>query len=220
MLWLGTVGVALNQICFALGIVRTTSAYAALLIALTPLFVLAMAVWRKQEQLTAMKLAGMGLALGGVALLQREGGGQRATVWWGVLFLLLCCATFSVYAVLGKETSARQGPIAMSFWSYVGASLFLLPLLVWEASQFSFSGVSWVAWGCLLYQVAGVSAFCTIFFYAAMEGLSASRVAAFNYIQPVVAGLLAIPILGEPIGANLVAGGALILAGVFVAQLK
>jgi drug/metabolite transporter (DMT)-like permease len=52
----------------------------------------------------------------------------------------------------------------------------------------------------------------------ALTELSASRVAAFAYLQPVVAALLGVWLLGERITLRVVAGGGLILLGVYLAE--
>jgi drug/metabolite transporter (DMT)-like permease len=43
-------------------------------------------------------------------------------------------------------------------------------------------------------------------------------VSAFSYLQPLLATSMAALFLGEPVTAGLVAGGALVLAGVYVTE--
>jgi drug/metabolite transporter (DMT)-like permease len=56
-----------------------------------------------------------------------------------------------------------------------------------------------------------------LFAYALTE-LAASRVAAFNYLQPVIASSLGIWVLSEKLTAKVLIGGALILAGVYLTE--
>ena len=67
---IGVVGVGINQFLFLLGLVRTTVAHAAILIAMTPVMVLFLSAWLGHERITRPKLLGLGIALGGVAVLQ------------------------------------------------------------------------------------------------------------------------------------------------------
>jgi drug/metabolite transporter (DMT)-like permease len=53
-------------------------------------------------------------------------------------------------------------------------------------------------------------------YYAALEHLEAGQVAAFIYIEPVIAQALSVAFLGEPLTASLLAGGAAILAGLWL----
>ena len=48
--------------------------------------------------------------------------------------------------------------------------------------------------------------------------LAASRAAAFNYLQPVMASALGFWILSERLTSNVLTGGALILVGVYLAE--
>ncbi len=52
----------------------------------------------------------------------------------------------------------------------------------------------------------------------ALTELAASRVAAFSYLQPVIATGLAIWLLAEKLTAGVVVGGALILGGLYLAE--
>ena len=56
-----------------------------------------------------------------------------------------------------------------------------------------------------------------LFAYVLTE-LAASRVAAFNYLQPVIASGLAIWLLSERLTSKVVMGGGLILAGVYLTE--
>ena len=57
-----------------------------------------------------------------------------------------------------------------------------------------------------------------ILYYLALDRLEPSKVAVFMYLQPVFAALLATFVTGEPLTLRFVAGGALILAGVLIAE--
>ena len=70
LVFLGTVGVGLNQLFFVAGISMTTVSHAAVMIGLTPITVLILAAILGLERLSALRLAGMFTALGGVAILR------------------------------------------------------------------------------------------------------------------------------------------------------
>jgi drug/metabolite transporter (DMT)-like permease len=64
--------------------------------------------------------------------------------------------------------------------------------------------------------MASVAAY--MIFYYALSKISASRVIAFSYLQPVLATILAILFLGERLTPYLLVGGALVLVGVALAE--
>jgi drug/metabolite transporter (DMT)-like permease len=57
-----------------------------------------------------------------------------------------------------------------------------------------------------------------LIYYYALARISASRIAAFQYLQPVFAIVMAMAILGEELTAPLVAAGGIIFAGVYVTE--
>jgi drug/metabolite transporter (DMT)-like permease len=59
---------------------------------------------------------------------------------------------------------------------------------------------------------------CYLIFYHALSHISASRVSAFAYLQPLIATVIAVPTLGEYPSGALLAGGILVLSGVCMAE--
>mgnify|MGYP001793849703 CR=1 FL=1 len=142
-------------------------------------------------------------------------GGQAASLT-GDLLILGAGLSFAVYTVFGKELAAEHGGMAVIAVSYAAGSLFLLPMTLFFASRFDFSRVSAGAWWAFAYMTVVSSVLCYIGWAYALKRLSASRLSAFSYLQPLVATALAWPMLGEPVTATLMSGGGLIMAGVFL----
>ena len=215
---IGVCGIAVNQICFLVGLSLTTASHAALVIGLTPFMVLALAWFRGQEAFTSNRAIGLAVAVGGIMLLQRPAAGAQTASLAGDLLILGAGLSFAVYTVFGKELAAEHGGMAVIAVSYAAGSLFLLPMTLFLASQFDFAQVSAAAWWAFGYMTIVSSVLCYIGWAYALKRLSASRLSAFSYLQPLVATLLALPMLGEPITATLVGGGGLIMAGVFLSE--
>ncbi|MFZ5928055.1 MAG: EamA family transporter [Acidobacteriota bacterium] len=68
----------------------------------------------------------------------------------------------------------------------------------------------------LAYMTLLASILCYLIFYYALDHMPASRLAAFSYLQPVIAALTAFVFLHEPVTLPVAAGGALVLGGVWV----
>ncbi len=218
LMFLGMFGVALNQLFFVLGISRTSVAHAAIMIGITPILVLAIASAIGQESLSAGKLLGMALALAGVVALQFSPSKGAVTTVAGDFFIFLASVTFALFTVMGKRVVGNFSSITINTFAYVGGGLFLLPLTLWQSVGFPFQQLSWATWASVLYMAAFPSVLCYLIYYYALTYIPASRVSAFSYLQPLLATLLAIPLLGENPTTSLVAGGCLVLVGVFVAE--
>ncbi len=220
LVWLGAVGVAVNQTAFVLGLARTSVAHSAILMGTTPVWVLLLAGLRGLERFTPGRIAGLAAAFGGLTILslERPGAGGGPTLA-GDLLTLLGAASFAGYVVMAKETTHRRyNPIAVNMVVFVSAAISLLPLVIWQAWSFPLAQVSMKAWLAVAYMGLFSSMLCYLIFYYALHHLAASRLSMFSYLQPVGATVLGALLLREHVTAPLVLGGAVILAGVYITQ--
>ncbi|MGH9631678.1 MAG: DMT family transporter, partial [Bryobacteraceae bacterium] len=137
---------------------------------------------------------------------------------YGDFIVLLAALTFSLFTVMSKRLRAKFDGLTLNTFAYVGGGLSILPMTLWLLAGFSLRDVSWTVWASILYMGIFPSVVCYLIYYYALGHISASRVSAFSYLQPLVATLLAIPTLGEHPTKSLVAGGALVLLGVFITE--
>ena len=198
---LGMLGVTLNQVFFVVGLSRTSVAHAAILIGLTPILVLLLARLRGQEKMTVRKAVGMAIALAGVAVLKwfEPAAGTGAT-WTGDFVILLAGLCFALFTVFGKEVTARYSTITMNTYAYMGGALALLPLTLWEAARQPLGQIGAGAWLAAIYMALFPSVIAYLIYYHALAHMTASRVSAFSYLQPVFASVMGVAILGETPG--------------------
>lgn len=213
---LGVFGITLNQVFFILGMARTSVAHAALIIATTPLQVMALAAVRGQERITVRKAAGMLTAVAGVGVLHIGDAGGRGASLAGDLLVFLAAFCFSLYTVFSKEVTRRHNSLTVNALGYVAGALAGAPLLVQQSLGFDYGGVGAGGWLALAYMTLLASILCYLIFYYALDHMPASRLAAFSYLQPVIAALTAFVFLHEPVTLPVAAGGALVLGGVWV----
>lgn len=213
---LGVFGITLNQVFFILGMARTSVAHAALIIATTPLQVMALAALRGQERITLRKAAGMLTAMAGVGILHAGDAGGRGASLAGDLLVFVAAFCFSLYTVFGKEVTRRHDSLTVNALGYVAGALAGAPLLVQQSAGFDYAGVGAGGWLALAYMTLLASILCYLIFYYALDHMPASRLAAFSYLQPVIAAATGFVFLGEPVTLPVAAGGALVLGGVWV----
>ncbi|PYQ66451.1 MAG: hypothetical protein DMF54_07845 [Acidobacteria bacterium] len=94
----------------------------------------------------------------------------------------------------------------------------LAPFFAFRAGWREYARVSPAGWGAILFLGIGCSGLGYLFWYAGLEKLETSRVAAFLYLEPLVTLAAAVVLLGEPVHWTTLAGGAIVLAGVFLVQ--
>jgi len=219
LIFLGVFGVTLNQVFFVAGLSRTSVAHAALIMGLMPMQVLLFACLRGQERMTPRKAAGMAIALAGAAVLKffEPAAGNGAT-WLGDVFIFLSGLCFAIFTVAGKATVKLHSSATVNTFAYVGGALALAPVTLWEASRYPLGQASAAAWLSMLYMALFPSVLAYLIYYYALSRIAASRVAAFSYLQPVFATAMGVVILGEHLGASVIAGGCIILSGVYLAE--
>jgi drug/metabolite transporter (DMT)-like permease len=211
-------GITFNQFFFIAGLSRTSVGHMAVFIALTPILVLVLAVAMGQERFTAAKVTGMLVAMAGVLALELSNRSSGVATPFGDFLAFLGTLAFSTYTVVGKDLTVRYGSIPMNMLAYAVGSITLLPLAWVHRDSFHPAAVSATAWWSMAYMVVFSSVIAYLVYYYALSHMSASRLSAFTYVEPVLAAILAYLILGEPVTWALAVGGALVLAGVWVAE--
>lgn len=218
LLLLGICGVGANQTTFLLGLGRTSVAHAALILALTPMLVLFLSSWVGHERLTRNKIVGLCIAISGIAALQVRSflTGHASPV--GDLFIFLASATFAMFTVGGKSVRQHFDGLTINTFAYVGSGIALSPVTMWAAWEFPLASVSATGWLSILYMAVFPSVVSYMIYYHALQYMAPSRVASLGYLQPILATMFAVPLLGEKITLSLVLGGCLVLLGVFWAE--
>jgi drug/metabolite transporter (DMT)-like permease len=222
LIWIGLIGVALNQFCFVIGISRTSVSHAALMMSMTPIMVLIISALLRLERLTARKLAGMIIAVGGVAILNafppaNAAPSARPTLT-GDVFVFFAGLTFAVFTVMGKRLTDRHSSVTVNTFAYVGGALALAPLTLWQARAFAFDQVSMAGWASVIYMALFPSVICYLIYYYALTYIAATRVASLAYLQPVLATILGVLLLGELVTAPLLVGALVIFFGVWLTE--
>ena len=217
--YLGFFGYAVNQGSFVVGLSLTTSDHSAIIVALGPILILAMARAMRLETLTAGKILGMLTSFSGVLLLETEQGSPlHSPLLLGDLITLAGTLGYSIYTVLAKRVAGRYDTISVNTFNACIAAILWLPLALRQGSRLNWAGVGLAGWAGLLYMVLCSAVGGYLLFYWLLRHMDASRVVVVNYLQPVVVVLLSIPLLAERPSVRLLASGALVLLGVYLTE--
>jgi drug/metabolite transporter (DMT)-like permease len=209
------IGVAFALAYYAL--VRVHAGLAQTILALVPLATLLLAVAQRQERIRAAAVVGTLLALGGIGLI--SGVSDRESVPFlsllAVLGTMLCFSQATVVVRMFPPVH----PVTMNAVGMTTGAvlLFVLSLLFGETLAVPERTATWVA----LTYVAVVGSVLVFVLYTIIIRLwSASRAAYTFVLTPIVTVLLSAWLDDEPIGAGLVFGGLVVLAGVYIGALR
>ncbi|MDX6438055.1 MAG: hypothetical protein QOF45_638 [Gaiellaceae bacterium] len=219
---LGTVayGVLTFGVAFSLGyyaLVRVHAGLAQAVLAVIPLATLLLAVAQRQERLRREAIVGALLALAGICVLVRAP--LREGVPLASFLALLGCALAVAQATVAVRRMPQVHPVTMNaIGMAVGASLQLVAsLLVREHVSLPQKGSTWLALG---YMVALGSVVVYILYIAVLGRWDASRAAYSFVVIPLVTVGFSLWLDDEPLRLGLVAGGLMILAGVYIGALR
>jgi drug/metabolite transporter (DMT)-like permease len=199
------------------GLVRIHAGLGQTVMALVPLVTLLLAVLQHQERLRRAAVAGALLALAGIALMSRPAAGETVPLLslLAVLAAVFCFAQGAVlvrgfpqvHPVTGNAIGMTTGALLLLAGSLVAGETFALPE----------RGATWTA---LAYLVGVGSVVVFVLYLVVLRFWSASRVAYGFVLVPLVTLPVSAWLDNEPVGLGLVAGGLLVLAGVYVGALR
>jgi drug/metabolite transporter (DMT)-like permease len=216
----GGAGFVAFPLLFSLGVERTTSSHAALIIAAAPVFSGLIGAAAERRRPARRWWLGVALALAGEYLLVdlRLGvGGEGASVGGDLLVLASCLAAAAGY-VAGSRLARTIGTWAATIWGLALAGLVLVPVLAWRAGSAQWLPHDLGGWSAIAYLAVLSSLLGYVCWYWALGSGGITRVAASQFAQPVMSLVLAVLILSEPMTLPLGLIAALILAGVAIAQ--
>lgn len=212
-------GTTFNQLFFVMGLSRSSVVHAGLIFSTGPVVVLLISCLMGLEGLTVSKLVGMLISFGGVALLttgivSRSDGGH----WFGDILLLVGTVTFSCYTILVKTISDRYDTLTLNTLTFGLGALLMLPFGVPAVSGVRWASLSTSAWSGLAFMVVFGSVISYLIYAFALTELTASRVSAFGYLQPLITAALGAWWLAEKLTSRVVLCGVIILAGVYLTE--
>lgn len=205
---------ALDLICWHLSVSLTSVTNATLLINLSTVFVTLMAWLLFGEAISRRFLIGLALALVGVVVL--KGGGLAGGRWVGDLVAVTGAVFYAGYMIGLSRARVGNGTLKVMIWNSLAGALTILPVAILAEPQLMPATLhGWSVLGGLA-MVSHVGGQAMIIFALAYLPTSFSSLTLL--MQPVVAALLGVVILGEAIGFYEIAGGALVLTGILIAR--
>jgi drug/metabolite transporter (DMT)-like permease len=217
--WLGFVGHFLYQICFMLGLARTSVANSTVILGCTPVLVtLVSAAISPDERIGAAQWAGATLSALGIYIAvgrQAELGGASLI---GDLLMLGSVACWTAYTVGARPLLQRHSPLVVTAWSMTLGTALFVPLGLPDLLGLDWARVSPLTWGLVVGSAALALCVAYLIWYTAVQRLGNARTAVYSNMVPVVALVTARLWLGEPITLAKLVGVGAIVSGVVLTR--
>ena len=216
-------GTTLAVAFWFLGLKMSASINAPIIAATGPIFILLFAVLFLKEKLKLKTVIGTAISMGGVLfivirpLFEHGGSGSLE----GNIFFLLATLAGVAHVILLKRLSPKYNILAITFWSFIIGSLAAVPLTVYESTTIGllpnlhFQGIVGLIFGTIFSSALAYSLY--IF---GIKQVSVNETGVFSYIEPIIASLVALPLLGEQINTAYVFGAFMVFLGIYISEAK
>ena len=208
-----------------MGLSLTSGSNASLIFATAPVWGLLLGVVLGLERGSWRGALGLGLAVAGVALVVSGGLGSAGSSVGGDLLVCASALAWGAYTVLSLPVLRRFDPLVVAGWTMLLGGLAALPLaftgfpgLSEPVSSVRWGSVGLGSWAAAVYSTVLASGFAIAAWQANVSRLGANRVLVYLYLVTLVGLLFSVLLLGEDLGAEKVAGAAVILLGVYLAR--
>lgn len=210
-------GVILNQALFLEGLARTTASHAAVMNSQIPTFALLAAILMGQERLDRRKVLSFLLGLAGVlVLLEADRFEFDSQYLVGDLLNLANAASYGLFIALSRRIMDREDSLTATTILFFFASLGLGIYGIDDLTVSSLGTLSGKVIGGMVFAVLGATVLTYFLNIWAVRRTHASHVALYIFLQPVVAALLGVWLLGERIGPRLLLALTLVFLALFL----
>lgn len=219
---LGLVGIALQQLLQVSGQATAEASVAAFLASTAPAFIVALAALFLRETPRAWQIGGIVLATIGAVLVATNGdwaGLLRGNFGApGNLLVLASSVVWALLTILSKRAVAQRPAMLVTAAMFFFGGLCVAPIFVAQQGWRELAHVSAEGWAALLFTSAVCTAGAYLLNTHALKHLPASRVALIQNLEPLTAVTAAALLLNEALTGAMLAGGAAILGGVYLAE--
>jgi drug/metabolite transporter (DMT)-like permease len=193
----------------------------AVIIATIPLIAPVAAYFVLQEKVTPFQIFGILISFAGVTLVIYEFGTGITASPVGIALLFGAALSAVGYTILLRIVSTRMNSISILFYQSVFGAIYFLPFwLTFEAKSYFETPFDVDAMVAILKLAAFVSTLAFFFFVYSVRHLGITRSNIFINMIPVFTALFAWWILGSVLTTQKLAGIAIVIAGLFFAQMN
>ncbi len=193
-------GIVFNQGCFIFGVSLSSPGDASIITTSMPLWAMVLAAVILKEPITGKKVLGIAAgACGALMLIMGSSAGTKATASaaghyaiWGDLLVLTAQLCYALYIVLYKDFVNRYSLITIMKWMFTYAFICTLPFSAGDLMQASWTSLHLTEIAGLAFIVIGATFLSYMLIVVGQKNLRPTIAGMYNYVQPIVACIVAI----------------------------
>jgi drug/metabolite transporter (DMT)-like permease len=211
-------GLVFNQLSFVAGLTLTSPIDASIITTSVPVLVMLIAAIVLKEPITTTKVTGVFVGATG-ALLLILSASNKATGAGSIQGDLLCvvsCLSYAIYLVISKPIVQRYSSVTVMKWTFLFSTLFLSPTGLREVINYPYPDFDTRLWLQITYALVGGTFIPYLLIPLGLKRLRPTTMSMYNYVQPLVASIVAIIILQDTFTWVKACAAILVFTGVFI----
>lgn len=223
ILIVGFFGITINIAFFFLGLKRTESINVPVIASSGPVFIYLLSILFLKEKPKLKVFFGMMISLVGVMTIILspfflDGKQFVFGAIEGNFFILVATLGTVFQTIIGKDILRKVNPFQVSTITFLFGALTFIPFVpkefqTWDISYLNIQGIAGIIFG-----VFFSSALAYFFYYYGISKIKGQEVGIFAYLDPIVAVIVAIPLLHEFPNLYYLMGSFLIFGGIYFAE--
>mgnify|MGYP002550479422 FL=1 len=218
--------IVFNQGCFIFGVSLTSPDDASIITTSMPLWAMVLAAYILKEPITGKKVLGIACGAGGALLLilgsrsGSGGSGAASTAIWGDLLVLLAQFCYAFYIVYYKDFVNRYSLITIMKWLFTYSFICILPFSSSSLLATRWESLSVSMIGGLAFIIIGATFVSYMLIVVGQKHLRPTVAGMYNYIQPLVACIVAVSLGMDKFNLVKVIAVLLIFGGVYLVTIS
>lgn len=212
-------GLSLNQLPFFFGLSMTSSIDASIVVTMLPIVTMLLAAVFLREPITQMKAVGVLVGASGALIIvfssqsvTQSGTGNML----GNLIVFLAVISFSLYLTLFKNLISKYQPVTVMKWMFLFASITGLPFCYNSLTEMSLTALPLNVWLSIGFVVVFATFLGYLLLPVGQKALRPTTLSMYNYVQPIMASLVAIVIGIDHFGYQQALAAVLVFSGVYI----
>ena len=206
-------GISLYYVLENIALSFTSSSYASLITGSYPAMSIAIGFLFFHEKLTKKMVAGIGIALLGVAILSNVQGSSNLL---GNCILIFDGVLWGLYNYIIPKVNTKYNVITITYYQTLYGILFLLPILFFD--QHIIGSITMGSVTAIIFLAVGCSALAYVLYTYGLRKVSCATAASLMNVMPILGVVLSYLLLNETITLLQGFGGILIILGVMISN--
>ena len=219
ILFLGVIGVFINQWSFFVGLQTADPTTSALILATTPILTGFLAFIFLKEKLTIHMLVGSLIAIIGIYFVVTTGNPSSLHIDKGLLWIVITMITFAIMIIMTRLLSQRIDPLIITLYSNIVGFIVSVPFTFLLDTPLRISS-KLSDWTFLIGTAIVVHGIATLIWNNNIRHVDASKASILSNLEPFVAMIMGLILLYKPITGVEMLGSLLIVGGVVLSTFQ